>query len=124
MASTNMKNENGYYCEQQKRFNRISNAQTDEKTSKQSTICLPDLGIINGMMSTGYNHNIISNNTSDIESTLFGINSTNLVQKRPAVTPSINSLSYCKWFPRNNVFLPAPLVIEKSQRASGPFSSN
>ncbi|SVE21969.1 uncharacterized protein METZ01_LOCUS474823, partial [marine metagenome] len=61
MASTNMKNGGGYYCEQQKRFNRISNAQTDEKTSKQQKVCLPDLGIINGMMSTGYNHDILSN---------------------------------------------------------------
>lgn len=124
MASTNMKNGNGYYCEQQKRFNRISNAQTNDKISKQNYVCLPDLGIINGMMSTGYNHNILSNNTADIESTLFGIGTTNLVQKRPNVVPSMNKRGYCKWFPRNNVFLPAPLVIEKSQRATGPFSSN
>ena len=26
MASTNMKNATGYYCEQHKRFNKISNA--------------------------------------------------------------------------------------------------
>ena len=124
MASTNMKNGTGYYCEQQKRFNKISNAQTNDNISKQQNVCLPDLGIINGMMSSGYNHNVLSNNTADIESNLFGIGSTNLVQTRADTSPSMNKRNYCKWFPRNNVFLPTPLVIEKSQRATGPFSSN
>jgi len=123
MASTNMKNSGGYYCEQQKRFNRISNAQTNTNISKQEKICLPDLGIINGMMSTGYNNNALSNNTADIESILLGIGSTNLVESRSRVNASINKRSYCSWFPRNDVFLPAPLVIEKSQRVHGPFSS-
>jgi len=123
MASTNMKNSGGYYCEQQKRFNRISNAQTNTNISKQEKICLPDLGIINGMMSTGYNNNALSNNTADIESILLGIGSTNLVEARSQVSVSINKRSYCSWFPRNDVFLPAPLVIEKSQRVRGPFSS-
>mgnify|MGYP006893816715 FL=1 len=74
-------------------------------------------------MTTGYNNNILSNNAADIESSLFGIGSTNLVEKKPDVNPSVNKLKHCKWFPRNNVFLPEPLVIEKSQRVSGPFSS-
>ena len=65
MASTNMKNGSGYYCEQQKRFNRISNAQTNDNISKQKNVCLPDLGIINGMMSSGYNHNILSLNQAN-----------------------------------------------------------
>ncbi len=123
MASTNMKNAPGYYCEQHKRFNKISNSQTDVRISKHNENCLPDLGIINGMMTTGYNNHILSNNAADIESSLFGIGSTNLVEKKADVNPSINKLKYCKWFPRNNVFLPEPLVIEKSQRVTGPFSS-
>ena len=123
MASTNMKNATGYYCEQHKRFNKISNSQTDVRISKHNENCLPDLGIINGMMTTGYNNHILSNNAADIESSLFGIGSTNLVEKKADVNPSINKLKYCKWFPRNNVFLPEPLVIEKSQRVTGPFSS-
>lgn len=123
MASTNMKNAPGYYCEQHKRFNKISNSQTDVRISKHNDNCLPDLGIINGMMTTGYNNHILSNNAADIESSLFGIGSTNLVEKKADVNPSINKLKYCKWFPRNNVFLPEPLVIEKSQRVTGPFSS-
>lgn len=123
MASTNMKNATGYYCEQHKRFNKISNCQTDSIISKHKDNCLPDLGIINGMMTTGYNNNILSNNAADIESSLFGIGSTNLVEMKPDINPSLNKLKHCKWFPRNNVFLPKPLVIEKSQRVSGPFSS-
>ena len=124
MASTNMKNATGYYCEQHKRFNKISNCQTDSNISKHGDNCLPDLGIINGMMTTGYNNNILSNNAADIESSLFGIGSTNLVEKQSDVKPSMNKRKYCKWFSRNNVFLPEPLAIEKSQRVSGPFSSN
>ena len=122
MASTNMKNENGYYCEQQKRFHKISNTQTDNNVSKHNNVCLPDLGIINGMMASGYNNSVLSNNPADIESCLFGIGSTNLVEPQPKVNPSINKRKYCKWFSRNNVFLPAPLIIEKSQRVPGPFS--
>ena len=48
-------------------------------------------------MTTGYNNNILSNNAADIESSLFGIGSTNLVEKKPDVNPSINKLKYCKY---------------------------
>ncbi len=123
MASSGMRNSGGYYCEQQKRYNRILTNNTDTKVSKQKDNCLPDLGIINGVMASGYNNNALSNNAADIESELFGIGSTNLVQRKSRVNPDINSREYCKWFERNNVFLPAPLVIEKNQRAKGPFSN-
>mgnify|MGYP006446601979 CR=1 FL=1 len=91
-----MKNATGYYCEQHKRFNKISNFQTDSNISKHGDNCFPDLGIINGMMTTGYNNNILSNNAADIESSLFGIGSTNLVEKKPDVNPSVNKLKHCK----------------------------
>ena len=108
MTSTNMKNGSGYYCEQQRRFHKISNSQTDNNISKHNNVCLPDLGIINGMMASGYNNNVLSNNPADIESSLFGIGSTNLVERQLKTTPVINKRKYCKWFSRNNVFLPAP----------------
>ena len=61
-------------------YNRIFDNTIDLHTSVQKDNCFPDLGIISGNMSSGYNHNVLSNNTADIESKLFGIGSTNLVK--------------------------------------------
>ena len=103
--------------------NRIFDNTIDLHTSVQKDNCFPDLGIISGNMSSGYNHNVLSNNTADIESKLFGIGSTNLVKPQKIIIPQINNLNNCKWMNKLPVFIPAPLVQEKYQRPTGPFSS-
>ena len=91
MASTNLKNTQAYYCIRTKQFDDMHNNKLDKEVSVQKTPCFADLGMINGMMSSGFNHNILSNNTTDIESQLFGIGSTNLAEiKKKSVNPSIN----------------------------------
>tara|TARA_R110002072_G_scaffold76776_5_gene179815 strand:+ start:179 stop:538 length:360 start_codon:yes stop_codon:yes gene_type:complete len=56
-------------------------------------------------------------NSIDIESTLRGINSTDLVNGPPVVTPIFKPITFNCFFEHSNkVILPEPLVIEKDQR--------
>ena len=118
---TSLKNSRGMYCLEQKALNR----QFDTNIWKFKTISndsrLPCAGINMPMMTNGYNNNILSNNASDIESALFGIGATNLVNAKAPVTPELNTLGQVKFFNTMNVFLPEPLVVENNQRAKGPF---
>ena len=72
-------------------------------------------------MKSGYNNNILSQNTADIESALLGIGSTNLVESKQPVIAKVNNLPSQKFFNRLQTFVPEPLVIQKHQRPTGPF---
>ena len=73
-------------------------------------------------MRSAYNQNVLSNNTTDIESNLFGIGSTNLAKpKSSKFKPSINDRNTCKFFDRPQLILPNDLVVDKNQRPTGPF---
>jgi len=123
MSSTRYKNTQSHHDIRNCQYNRIFDNTIDLHTSVQKDNCFPDLGIISGNMSSGYNHNVLSNNTADIESKLFGIGSTNLVKPQKIIIPQINNLNNCKWMNKLPLFIPAPLVQEKYQRPTGPFSS-
>ena len=59
----------------------------------------------------------LSNNPIDIESSLFGIGSTNLVQPQQPIYPSLRNLETIKFFERpNEVIMPQPLIINNDQR--------
>ena len=64
----------------------------------------------------GYYNNVLSNNPCDIESSLYGIGSTNLYDPQTPVKPSINKLNDIKFFEKHAKFVPEPLVIENGQR--------
>ena len=74
-------------------------------------------------MAGGYTHNILSNNTTDLESDLFGIGTSNLVTPYQKPAPSFNNLDNLKFFNKPGYCIPNPLVVEKRQRPTGPFSS-
>ena len=76
----------------------------------------PGLGINMPMMTNGYNNGILSQNASDIESTLFGIGSTNLVKQQPPVKPRLKTIPMKQFFQRTPMIMPKPLVIEHNQR--------
>lgn len=118
---TSLKNSKAIYCLEQKAINR----QFDTNIWKYKCIAMdsrfPCAGVNMPMMTNGYNNNILSNNASDIESALFGIGSTNLVKPKAAVNPQLNCMKSIKFFNTMHTFLPEPLVIEKNQRANGPF---
>jgi len=64
--------------------------------------------------------NKLSNNSTNIESFLFGINSTNLVKPAQPLYPEINTLATADFIPQNKVIMPEPFAQEKNQR---PFPS-
>jgi hypothetical protein len=84
---------------------------------------MPGLGINMGNMATGYYHKVLSNNPADIESQLFGIGQENMIKKFE-VNPELNKLDEQRFFNTpNTIIMPEPLVVMKSQRPTGPFSS-
>jgi len=123
MASTRYKNTKTHHDIRNCQYNRIFDSKLDGNTAIKKDNCFPDLGILTGNMSSGYNHYVLSNNTADIESKLFGIGSSNLVKSQKIIIPDINNLKNCKWMNKLPLFIPAPLVLEKHQRPTGPFST-
>jgi len=124
MASTHLNNSCGMYKLEQ---NINTNIQTTNLYKGQS---IPrqskygNLGINNQRMIAGYYNNVLSNNPTDIESELYGIGSTNLVQKKDPVIKQLNRLdteTIVK--PHIPHYIPQPLVVEKDSRPTGPFSS-
>lgn len=69
-----------------------------------------------GVLPTKMSREHFATNSVDIESALFGINSTNLVETQAPVVPQLKQLPEVKFFERMAVFLPEPLVVEKYSR--------
>jgi len=59
----------------------------------------------------------LSENPIDIESSLFGINSTNLVTPQGPVVPQLKTLRETKFFDRLPLVMPKDLVAPTGQRA-------
>jgi hypothetical protein len=69
-----------------------------------------------GILPTKMSREHFSSNSVDIESALFGINSTNLVDPQAPVVPHLKKLPEVKFFDRMAMFMPEPLVVDKSAR--------
>jgi hypothetical protein len=124
MASTRLKNLPGEYLRQRKIDQDIHTYEMDIHKKMPNKTVLPDLGINPGNMSNSYYHNTFSNNTCDIESNLFGINSSNLVDKKPEFQPQLKELPFKAFFELPERFVPEPLVVHHNQRPKGPFTNN
>ena len=124
MASTRLKNLPGEYLRQRKIDQDIHTYEMDIHKKMPNKTVLPDLGINPGNMSNSYYHNTFSNNTCDIESNLFGINSSNLVDKKPEFQPQLKELPFKAFFELPERFVPEPMVINHNQRPKGPFTNN
>jgi len=72
----------------------------------------------NGLLQGRIYSSNLANNSTDIESHLFGINSTNLVSPEPIFEPQFkNDLTVSNIYKKSNtIYMPEPLVIEKNQR--------
>ena len=114
MASTQNRNTKSDYCYQQQDFRGIFNHATyvNGQNGRAFTDAIPDVGYLPSHMS----RESFSKNSVDIESALFGINSTNLVDPQAPVVPQLKELPYCSFFDRMPLIMPTPLVIEKNQR--------
>jgi len=73
---------------------------------------LPCMGIMPSQMP----RELFSRNSIDIESALFGINSTNLVETQKPVVPQLKTLPNVSFFGQMKLIMPDPLVVEKFQR--------
>lgn len=114
MASTRNKNTRGNYCLDQKQ-NTGSEAwqlYTYGANGYAYDTRLPGNGLNPGQ----FPWSKLSHNPADIESFLFGINSTNLVNPAPPLTPELICLKTANVFKTEPVIMPIPQAIPKNQR--------
>ena len=114
MASTRNKNTTSDYCLEQKQNTHIF-GYTEYNNSQYGNAynnALPTVGITPSHMP----RQAFSKNSVDIESALFGINSTNLVTPQAPVVPNLVQLPEVAYFERLPFILPNPLVVENNQR--------
>lgn len=114
MASTRNKNTPGNYCLEQNEYKQ-SEVYTLYKNSQYGE-AYDTKWAGNGLNPGQVPWNKLSYNAPDIESFLFGVNSTNLVKKAPCFTPELKHLKSENIYEKSPVFIPEPLVIEKKQR--------
>jgi hypothetical protein len=114
MASTRNINTRGDYNLEQSYYSlgRDYTKYQHASTGKAYTESFPIFGVIQGHMS----RESFTTNSVDVESMLFGINSTNLVNPQKAVKPDFKTIPTSKFYNRLAVPMPKPLVIEKNQR--------
>lgn len=114
MASTqNINTPGNYYLEQRQykeseQYKLYKNSQYGEAVDTR----LAGLGVLQGRAP----RECLSHNPIQIESFLFGINSTNLVNPEPKITPELKTLRTANFYEQAPTIMPLPLVIEKSQR--------
>ena len=114
MASTRNKNTPGNYCLDQRQFTEMRNWTLYENSAHGQAFDtkLAGTGLNPGQLPW----TTLSHNSADIESFLFGINSTNLVQPAAPLTPELKCLSSADIFKLEKTIMPLPLVVPKYQR--------
>jgi len=114
MASTRNKNTLGNYCLQQKQYtdSGIYTVYPNSAYGYAYNTKLPG----NGLLPAQIPNDKLSYNAIDIETFLYGINQTNLVNPPPCFVPELNSLGSTNIYEKSKIFLPEPLVIQKNQR--------
>ena len=122
MASTSLKNLPGLYNKETTANQQNSEYLVFKNKKIPKTSALPGLGINAGNMAGAYTHSILSNNTADLESYLFGIGTSNLVKTFRKPVQRLNTLDNLNFFEKPGYSMPHPLVVENRQRPIGPFS--
>lgn len=114
MASTRNNNTPGNYCLQQRSYQESRNYLINANSPHAAAHCtkLPGNGLLPGQVPW----NQLSYNAVDIKSFLYGINSTNLVNPEPCLTPELKKLEMANIFKSEPTYIPEPLVIQKGQR--------
>lgn len=114
MASTRNINTRGDYNLEQNHFresrNHINYLHGSQGRAYKQT--MPSIGYMPNHMP----RDTLSKNPIEIESMLFGINSTNLVNPSKPITPQLRKIPTSNFFNRLPVLMPKPLVIENNQR--------
>jgi len=115
MASTRNKNCIGDYCLEQNAYN----SSYDYRLYKYGPYGfsfdpkLPGNGLLPGQ----FRPSDLSENPTGIESFLFGINSTNLVNpQKECFTPRLKRMDSANIYEKEPVYMPVPLVVSKFNR--------
>ena len=114
MSSTRNRNTRSDYCLEQRQNKLVNNYNLYDHSQYGAAYkpTIPCLGITPSHMS----RDTLSKNSVDIESCLFGINSSNLVNENKPVKPQLKYIPYSKYFERIELIMPKDLVVEKNQR--------
>jgi hypothetical protein len=114
MASTRNKNTRGNYCLDQKQNTGSEDWQLYINGANGYAYDTKLAG--NGLNPGQIPWSKLSHNPADIESFLFGINSTNLVNPAPPLVPELTCLKTANVFKTEPVIMPIPQAIPKNQR--------
>ena len=114
MASTRNKNTPGNYCLDNRQNVNIETWQLYKNGANGYAYDTKLSG--NGLNPGQLPWDTLSYNPADIESFLFGINSTNLVNPAPALTPEFKHLQSVDVFKSKPTIMPVPQAIPKYQR--------
>ena len=114
MASTRNKNTSGNYCLDQRQNTGIESWQLYKNGANGYAYDtkLPGNGLNPGQLPW----DTLSHNAVDIETFLFGINSTNLVNQAPCLTTELKCLQQANAFKSSPIIMPIPQAIPKYQR--------
>ena len=114
MASTRNLNTRGDYALEQQGI-MLSRNYNNYLHAAQGCAFQPSIPTI-GYMPNHMPRHTLSRNPIDIESALFGINSTNLVNPAPPLRPDLICLKSVNLYGKPDNILPVPLVVSKEQR--------
>lgn len=114
MTSTRNRNTRGDYTLEQDKY-KLSRNYNNYLHASQGCAYQPSIPTI-GLMPNHMPRHTLSHNPIDIESSLFGINSTNLVNPQKPIKPELKRIPTSVFFDRLPVHMPKPLVVENNQR--------
>ena len=114
MTSTRNINTKGNYRLETERDQKYLNYETyaNSQNGEAYTTTLPALGYNPSHMP----RQVFSNNSVDIESALFGINSTNMVIPQEPVVPQLKTIKTVEIFKTPKLIMPKEFNPEKNQR--------
>ena len=112
MASTRNINTKSDYCIRQQSYNNSEKYALNPLKRTAYKSAEPEFGIFVGYMPS----NQLSRNPVDIESALFGINSTNLVEPQKPVVPLLKKLPEVKFMKRIPLIKNEPVKLLTKQR--------
>ena len=115
MTSTRNKNMINDYCLEQKKYNNylFYNIYQNGASGTAFTPALPEAG---GVPSDRMSRDNLAYNPIDIENSLFGIGSSNLVNPQKKLSPHFKYLPTISFFERNKLIMPHPLNINSNER--------
>ncbi len=114
MASTRNKNTPGDYASEQREYQRQLDYFTyvNSQYGRPMETHFPGNGLLQGRVAP----TVLSGNSCDVESFLYGIGSTNLVNPKKETTVEIYRLQSLNVADRTPLFVPDPLVIRTDER--------